>query len=134
VVGIFLFDSARGIIREVRDLQQSRVENAMKLAVPVSPDWTVQHVVDDVVPLARQAVFPVAVDKELYGMLLLRDVKSLDSSVWRSTFVRDVMRPVRTEYFVEMGTPLAEARALIRTNKIGALAVVDSSGKLVGCL
>jgi Zn-dependent protease len=134
VVGVFLFDSARGIIREVRHLQSNRVENAMKLAVPVLPDWTIQHVVDNVLTLVRQPVFPVAVDKELYGMLLLHDVKSLASSEWRSTLVSDVMRPVRTEYFVEVGTPLAEARALIRTNKIGSLAVVDSSGKLVGCL
>src|SRR5829696_171854 len=134
VVGVFLFDSARGIIREVRHLQHNRVENAMRLAVPVLPDWTIQHVVDNVLTLARQPVFPVAVDKELYGMLLLHDVKSLASSEWRSTRVSDVMRPVQTEYFVEIGTPLAEARALMRTNKIGALAVVDSSGKLVGCL
>ena len=134
LVGVFLFDSARTIIREVRTLQRNRVENAMKLAVSVLPDWTIQHVVDHVLTLARQPVFPVAVDKELYGMLLLNDVKAVGRSEWRAVLVRDLMRPVQTDYFVEIGTPLAEARALIRTNKIGGLAVVDSSGKLVGCL
>jgi Zn-dependent protease len=134
LVGVFLFDSARTIIRDVRALQRNRVENAMKLAITVLPDWTIQHVVDHVLTLARQPVFPVAVDKELYGMLLLNDVKAVGRSEWRAVLVRDLMRPVQTDYFVEIGTPLVEARALIRTNKIGALAVVDSTGKLVGCL
>jgi predicted transcriptional regulator len=115
-------------------LQRGRVENAMKLAIPVMPEWTIQHVVDHVLIIARQPVFPVAVDKELYGMLLLHDVKAVGRSEWRSTLVRDLMRPVRADYFVEIGTPLVDARSLIRTNQIGALAVVDSSGKLVGCL
>ncbi|MEP7213059.1 MAG: site-2 protease family protein [Acidobacteriota bacterium] len=134
LVGVFLFDSARGIIRDSRSLQRGRVENAMKLAIPVMPEWTIQHVVDHVLIIACQPVFPVAVDKELYGMLLLHDVKAVGRSAWRATLVRDLMRPVQADYFVEIGTPLTEARALIRTNKIGALAVVDSSGKLVGCL
>jgi Zn-dependent protease len=134
MVGVFLFDSARGIIREVRSLQRDVVEDSMKLAVSVLPDWTIQHVVDNVLTFARQPVFPVAVDKQLYGMLLLRDVKAVAPSAWRERLVRDVMRPVRDDYFVETGTPLAEAHSLMRTNKIGALAVVDSSGKLVGCI
>ena len=134
MVGVFLFDSARGIIRDVRALQKDLVENSMKLAVTVLPEWTIQHVIDHVLAVARQPVFPVAVDKKLYGMLLLRDVKEIGRENWRTVPVRDVMRPVRDDYFVETGTPLADAQSQMRSNSIGALAVVDSSGKLVGCL
>jgi Zn-dependent protease len=134
VVGVFLFDSARGIVGEIRSLQRDPVESAMRLPVAVQPDWTIQHVVDHVLTFAGQPVFPVAVDKELFGMLLLRDARAVELSQWRSTHVRDVMRPIRHEYFVEVGTPLAEARALMQGNHIGAVAVVDTSGKLVGLL
>ncbi|HMJ09742.1 MAG TPA: site-2 protease family protein [Pyrinomonadaceae bacterium] len=134
IVGIFLFDAARSIIREVRSTQHVAVEDLMKLPVPVSPDSTIQSVIDDLLTLTRQHVFPVAQNKQLYGMLLLKDVKSIDRALWRKTFVRDVMRPIETGHFVEIGTPLADAKALSRTNEVGAVAVVDSSGKLVGFL
>lgn len=134
LTGVFLFDSARGIIGEIRSLQRHNVEDAMKLAAAVSPDWSIQHVIDSVLIAERRATFPVAVDKQLYGMLLLSDVKTVDRSAWRLTLVRDLMRPVQADFFVEIGTPLAEARLLLRTNEIAALAVVDHDGKLVGCL
>ena len=134
MVGIFLFDAARGIIRDVRAMQHDIVDDSMKLAITVSPDRSVQYVIDHVLTLARQPVFPVAVDKQLFGMLLLRDIKGLERSAWRDTLVRDVMRPVRDDYFVETGTVLAEVQMQMRSNDIGAVAVVDSHGKLVGCL
>jgi CBS domain-containing protein len=42
------------------------------------------------------------------------------------------MRPVAHDYFVEMHTPLPEARELMHTNGIGAVGVVDRDGNLVG--
>ena len=48
--------------------------------------------------------------------------------------VRDVMRPIAAEHFVEADTPLVDARELMRTNGIGALGVIDEAGNLVGFL
>jgi predicted transcriptional regulator len=80
----------------------------------------------------RQTVFPVARDRNLFGMLVLEDMKRVDRAEWHRTLVRDAMRAVTTEHFVETGTPIVEANALARSNGCGAVAVIDSDGRLVG--
>lgn len=134
LVGIFLFDSARGIIRQVGDLERLIVEDVMRLPVPVRPEMSVQEFIDRVLPAHRQTVFPVAADRQLYGMLALEDLKGLPREKWRQTEIQTVMRPITTEYFVETDTPVKYARELMRENDLGALGVIDASGKLVGFL
>jgi len=134
LVGLFLYDSAKGIISEVRQSRQILVDDVMELALPVSPEATLQKIIDNVLPVSRQTIYPVALDKHLYGMLLLEDVKAISADSWRQTRVRQVMRPVEDEQFVELGSSLLEAKALLRVNKLGIVAVVDSEGKLVGML
>lgn len=134
IAGVFLYDSAKTIISEIESLRNDRVEDSMKLAIPVSPDLNLQNFIDNVLTLARQSVFPVAVERRFYGMLLLKDVKAVDKAVWRTTLIRDVMRPLTADYFVELGTPMDEAKAIMSTNHIGAVAVVDADGCIVGFL
>lgn len=134
LVGFFLFDSARAIIREVEALERLLVDDVMLLPVSVSPEASIAHFVDHILPLHRQAVFPVARNRELFGMLLLEDMKRIRREEWGTTYVRDVMRAVEPDHFVETRTQLAEARELMAANGIGALGVIDSSGNLVGFL
>jgi CBS domain-containing protein len=63
---------------------------------------------------------------------MLEDIKDLDRDVWHKTKIGDVMRPVARNYFVEMRTPLHDAREIMHTNGIGAVGVVDADGNLVG--
>jgi CBS domain-containing protein len=44
------------------------------------------------------------------------------------------MRPVTPDHFVDMRSSLADARSLMRANRVGAVAVVDGNGLLVGFL
>lgn len=132
LVGVFLYDAASGIVRQVKDSEKLIVEQVMRIPVCVSPEADVLHFVDQILPLHRQTVFPVARDRQLYGMLSLEDLKKLPREDWHKTAVQTVMRPVRPEYFVEANTPLTEARALMRENGIGALGVIDADGNLVG--
>ncbi|MBA2380273.1 MAG: site-2 protease family protein [Blastocatellia bacterium] len=134
VVGIFLFDSAKNIIREVSEMRVAAVEDVMMLPIAPSPDSSLHDFIEKILPMYRQAVFPVARDRQLYGMLLLTDIKHIEQRDWATTLVRDVMKPVEHEHFVETGTPLPEARELMRSNGIGAVGVLDTSGKLVGFL
>jgi CBS domain-containing protein len=82
----------------------------------------------------RQAVFPVARDRQFYGMLLLADMKPIPRESWRTTPVQKVMRPVTPDQFVDTSASLGDARLIMRDNGIGAVAVVDNDGKLVGFL
>lgn len=133
-VGLFLYDAAAGIVREVGNAERRIVEDAMQLPVPVAPDATVLHFVDRILSLHRRTIFPVAENRQLYGILTLEDLKKLPREDWTKTKIKQVMRPITPDYFVETDTPLADAKQMMRENEIGALGVIDQAGNLVGFL
>ena len=134
LVGVFLLDAASGIIKQVKDFDNMRVEEAMMLPVAVAPDASVLHFVDHILPLNHQPVFPVAKNRQFYGVIALEDLKKVSRSDWHNKQIVEIMRPVQSDYFVDTGTALSEARELMRENGIGALGVLDESGNLVGFL
>lgn len=134
LVGMFLLDAAVGVVKESRGLQGATVGEAMSVPISIEPDVLVSHFVDQILPLYRQTSFPVAIAKRLHGILSLEDLKSLPRERWRQVRARDVMRPVAPQLFVEPTTTLARANAIMQRNGVGALAVVDRSGFLVGFL
>jgi Zn-dependent protease len=134
LVGIFLYDAAKGIITQVKEFEQLTVEEAMQLPVTIAPESSVQQFVDTVLTLHRRTVFLVAQNKQFYGVLMLEDLKELPRDDWHKTKVQDAMRPVAPEYFIETDAPLADAKILMRENGINALGVVDNKGNLVGYL
>ncbi|MGI8494935.1 MAG: M50 family metallopeptidase [Pyrinomonadaceae bacterium] len=134
LVGLFLYDAAAGIIRQTGEIETITVGEIMSLPVPVAPDADVLHFVDRVLPLYRQTVFPVAKDKQFYGILMLEDLKKLPREDWHKTKIQDVMRPIEAGYFVDKDVLFSDARILMKENGIGALGVVDEQGGLVGFL
>ena len=83
LTGFFLFDSARSIIGEVQSLEKRLVGDVMTLPVAIAPEAFIHHVIDQVLPMNRQAAFPVADQRQLYGILLLEDVKNVPREDWR---------------------------------------------------
>ena len=134
LTGVFLFDSAKSIISEVHAAGKRQVGDIMHLPVALMPDATVQHIVDNVLPMNRQTTFPVASKRQFYGILLLEDLKQVPREDWRNVVVREVMRPIAPDHFVEAHKSVADAKELMRTNGIGALGVIDEAGNLVGFL
>jgi Zn-dependent protease len=134
LAGFFLYDSARSIIIEAESARANRVDDVMMLPISIDPDFTIQEVVDRILPAHRQAVFPVARDKQLFGMLVLEDVLEIDRGKWREKLARDAMRPVTTNQFVETGSPVSDANALAASNGCGAVGVIDAEGRLVGVI
>jgi len=134
LVGFFLFDSARSIIREINDFENLSIEDVMTLPASIEPDINVLHFIDNILPLHRRTIFLVAKKRQLYGVLSLEDLKSLPREAWHITKIQAVMRPITTDHFVETDAPLSEAREMMRANDIGALAVIDARGHLVGFL
>ncbi len=134
LIGLFLFDAAKSIITQTRKSELIPVEEAMKVPVAVAPEMPVMQFVDRVLVLHRQTIFPVANNRQLYGMLILEDLKSLPRDKWNDTKIQEVMRPIKPEYFVEIDTVLPEAKELMRENGIGALGVIDAQGNLIGFL
>ncbi len=134
LVGLFLWDAAKGIIRDVNRQEHISVEAVMMLPMAAKPESTVQDFVDGLLPVNRRAAIPVAIERRLLGMLLLTDMKSIERAKWHATLIGEVMRPVSAEQFVEVGTPLSVAREIMRTNGIGSVCVIDAKGDLVGIM
>ena len=134
LVGIFLFDAAHGIIKQVDDFESLSVEEAMQMPVTVPPESSVLQFVDTILPLHRRTVFLVAEKKQFYGVLMLEDLKKLPREDWQKTKIKQVMREIAPEYFVETNASLTEAKALMRENGIGSLGVINARGELVGYL
>lgn len=132
LVGTFLLDSATSIIKEVNSEENRRIDTHMLLPTAVEPEMTVQRFIDEVLPMHRRTAFPVAEDKIFIGMLALEDIKATDSEHWRATTIRKVMRRRENEHFVHAENSIADARLLIESNGIGAVAVVSDDGRLVG--
>ena len=133
VVGLFLYDSAAGILRNVNSLEGLNVANVMEFAVTVDPDSTVMQFVDGVIPHFRKTVFPVVREGRFQGFLLLEDLKnSLPREKWAATKVSEVMRPVTEDQFIEADAPVSDAITILKKNGIGVLAVLDRRGGFAG--
>ena len=132
LVGVFLWDSASGIIKDVKRQEWTIVEDAMRLPVTLKTEMTLHDLIDKVLPMHRQAAFAVSHDKRLLGVLLLADMKAVPRDDWRKKTVGGVMRPVTADHFVPIGTSLASAREIARSNEVGSVYVIDTKGDLVG--
>jgi Zn-dependent protease len=134
LVGLFLFDAAYSVVKQVEGRLQNIVGEAMSAPFSIEPDVSISHVIDSILPMHRQVAFPVAHQRRLHGMLSLEDLKSLPRDRWHLTRARDVMRPIAPRFFVEPTATLDYARELMKRNGIGSLAVVGKNGELVGFL
>lgn len=134
LVGLFLFDAAYSVVKQVRGRIQNIVSEAMSAPFSVEPDLLISNLIDSILPLHRQVAFPVAQNHRLHGMLSLEDLKSLPRDRWHLTRARDVMRPIAPRFFVEPNATLDYAQELMKRNGIGSVAVVGKSGELVGFL
>ena len=132
VAGLFLYDSAKSILRDIEKARTIHVGDGMELPINLDPELTIMEFVDSTLPMHQQTVFPVAKDKQLFGMLVIEDLKRYGRAVWSQTLVRDAMRPVTTEQFVETTATIAEANQLAASNGCGAVGVLDQAGRLVG--
>ncbi|MBD0324991.1 MAG: site-2 protease family protein [Pyrinomonadaceae bacterium] len=134
LVGMFLLDAAVGVVRESQGLKRGTVGEAMSAPISIEPDVLMSHFVDTILPLYRQTSFPVAKAKRLHGILSLEDLKQLPRERWRQVRARDVMRPVAPQLFVDPSTTVARANEIMQRNGVGSVAVVSSTGELVGFL
>jgi CBS domain-containing protein len=135
LIGLFLKDAAQGnlgFLRKPAELDHLRVADVMKEPVPISPDLTVERLINDVLPSHRQTTFPVSQQQRLHGIVSLERLRAIPRQQWPTLTVREVMLPVNEKLFVTAHTPLLEAQSVLASNQIGYAGVLDSDGFLVG--
>lgn len=134
LIGLFLLDSATGVVASANSLSKATVSDVMKPAFTIEPEILITHFIDHILPVHRQTSFLVAQNKRLFGILTLEDLKSLPRERWHQTKAKDVMRPVTEELFVESSATMSIADKLMQHNGTNSLAVVNGTGEIVGFL
>lgn len=132
MVGVFLLGAATSVVRSARE--PATVRDAMSAPVSVEPDLPINRFIDEVLPLHRHTTFPVAHNGKLLGILSLEDLKRIPRDQWRRRRARDAMRPVNSAMFVPENATVDSASQLIESSIVGAVAVVNQKGDLVGFL
>jgi len=132
MVGVFLLSAATNVVKSARE--PATVRDAMSVPVALEPELPINRFIDEVLPLHRHETFPVAHHGRLLGILSLEDLKKLPREQWRARKARDVMRPVNSSTFLKASATMASARELMQRNGLGAVAVIDELGNLIGFL
>src|SRR5215510_9771844 len=132
MVGVFLLGAATNVVKSAREPATAR--DAMSAPVAIEPDLPINRFIDELLPLHRHATFPVAHAGKFLGILSLEDLKKLPREQWRARKARDVMRAVNSSMFVRASAAMSSARELMQGNGVGAVAVIDEVGNLIGFL
>lgn len=134
LVGLFLLDTAAKVVRGAQNTRLLTAGDVMSPPIAIDPEMTVTRLIDEVLPLHRQTSFPVAVNGRAHGILALEDLKSLPREKWHTTRVKDAMRGINPQLFVDTSIILESAKEMMIDNGIGSLVVVNNQGELVGFL
>jgi CBS domain-containing protein len=132
MVGVFLLGAATNVVKSAREPATAR--EAMSAPIAIEPDWPISRFVDELLPLHRHATFPVARAGKFLGILSLEDLKKVPREQWRARKAGDVMRAVNSSMFVRASAAMSSARELMQGNGVGAVAVIDELGNLIGFL
>ena len=134
LVGLFLLDTAAKVVRGAQNARLLTAGDVMSPPIVIDPEMTVTKLIDEVLPLHRQTSFPVAVNGRAQGILALEDLKPLSRDKWHTTQVKNVMRAISPQLFVETSITLESAKELMKANGTGSVIVVNNQGALVGFL
>ncbi len=134
LVGLFLLDTAAKVVKGAQNTRLLTAADVMLHSIALDPAMTITKLIDDVLPLHRQTSFPVAVNGRAHGILALEDLKSLPREKWHTTQVKNVMRTINPQLFVDASVTLESAKELMKDNETGSLVVVNKRGELIGFL
>ncbi len=135
IVGIVLFDSARIIIKQVRQIEFLTVNQIMEPPVLVYPENTLAEFIGKTVSQFGLDVYPVSRERRLLGFLLLTDVyQKFPQDSWQQFRVSDAMREIEDENLIESNSYLPLALDILNQNRIGVLAVLNQKHEVIGVL
>lgn len=118
-------------------LQKLKAEDAVIPNSPiVSADLSLREFANNyIIGKAEWSNFLVTDEAgKLLGTLLVEDMKTVPTSIWPTTPVRELMKPVEQSTTVKSNQSLLEVIALLEQKKITQVPVVRENGSLVGIL
>ncbi|MCP2597410.1 CBS domain-containing protein, partial [Candidatus Aminicenantes bacterium AC-335-G13] len=136
-IGFFLMNAARMSYQQLiaRELLEGiPVSKVMSTDVKsVSPDISVEDLVNDHFFKCFHHGFPVVKKGKLVGMVTIQDVKKVTHEKWKETKVSEIMDRDIEKLIVSPEEDAIRALSIMSKYKVGRLPVLDK-GKLVGII
>ncbi len=136
-IGWFLENAASAQIHQqaARDLMADhQVAEAMSRGyTAISPETTLQHLVDEHILGAGRRCLMVVPDDEAVGLLTLHNVKEVPRAAWSTTTAVQAMIPINEVKRVRPDTELGEAMAEMDRDGVNQLPVMED-GHCLGML
>lgn len=135
LIGWFLSSAARASYQQVlieRLLEDVRVRDLMwSHPQTVSPEMTVQNLVDRYMMRSDQRAFPVIEDERFIGLVCLEDVRKLSRGLWAPKRITDIMTPAGELETVAPDDDAIEAVRRLSRHDIAQVPVLDR-GRFAG--
>jgi CBS domain-containing protein len=134
-IGWFIKDGAESSLKQTivsEALADVTVRQIMtRELVNVSPEQTVQDVIDNYFYRYKHGGFPVVRNGQLLGIITTHDVREVEEHVMKR--VEDVMTPKRDVITVKPDEPAMEALVKLSKHDVGRLLVLDNE-EFIGIL
>jgi Zn-dependent protease/predicted transcriptional regulator len=137
LLGLFIFGAARASYQHVlirRALEGERVRRFMKTdPITVSPDITVQSLVDDYILSHHYKMFPVREGGELVGCVGTEQVRHIPRDQWSRTHLSDIVQHSDGQNTIDADADALDAFSLMSQTGRSRL-LVSENGRLAGIL
>ena len=136
-IGWFLENAAAGSYRQValNEILQGHTASEVltKDCTIVSPDITVQELVNEQILTGGRRCFPVVADNRALGLITLNDVRAVPRNLWDTKKVSDAMIPADKMISVGPNEDLVKVFQILTEKDINQVPVVED-GKIVGMI
>ncbi len=134
-IGWFLLQAAGASYMQMQmgtALQGVRVRDLMRTdPVSVTPDTTLDRVVNDYLLRSGRRCVLVADDGHMVGLMTAHELRQVEPSLWPQTRVSETMLPVSRVHFVSPDLPAMEALQMMSREDVNQLPVM-ADGQVVG--
>jgi Zn-dependent protease/CBS domain-containing protein len=135
LIGLFIQNAAKMSYQQLVVRKALEGENLRRFMntepVTVSPDMSVQELVDDYILRHHYKMLPVVNSHQLLGCVTLKQVKQIPREEWPSTTVRDLAEHCSPENTIGPDVDAVQALAQMRRNNSSRAMVVEND-RLVG--
>ncbi len=135
LIGWFLESAAVGSYRQLllQDMLKGHTASDVMSqdCMVVSPDITVEHLVNENILSSGRRCFPVVKDDQTEGLITLNNVKIVPRDTWSTTSVREAMTPLSKVKSVSPNEDLNTVLQILAQNDINQVPVIWEN-KVVG--
>ncbi len=137
LIGWYLLRAADSGYRQVifeETLEGIKVDQAMtRDPETVNPDISIEQMVKDYFMQHNWLVYPVVEDGSVEGIISIDNIKDVPRRSWKRKRVRDIMRPISTEFVTTPETEISNLMPKLNSKSNGRLLIIKG-GRLLGIL